>query len=295
MLKNAIERVLRLGGIFTDERLRETVARIDKLPVLSAVFAELTTELRSPTASVRTISGILSRDVGMTAGVLKLVNSSFFGMPRRVASVEQAITLLGLELVRGVVLSHCLFSCFDAARFPGFNLNGLWEHSLSVARLSRLLATLENGDRIVQENCFMAGLVHDMGKLILAATVPDDYGGALDICRSRGVSLWEAEMAVLGVSHAEIGAYLLGLWGFEEDIVWAVARHHEPERGVGTPALAPLLVHAANALQHELVVINSGYAPHPLHMDALAALGLDGRVDGWREACRGLLEGGTGE
>jgi len=295
VLKTSIDRVLRLGGIFTDERLRETVARIDSLPVLPAVFTELTAELRSPNASVRAIAGILSRDVGLTAGILKLVNSSFFGIPRRIASTEQAITLLGLETVRSLVLSHSLFSCFDASRHSGFDLNLLWEHSLSTARCAKLLAAMEDGDKCDGDVCFMAGLVHDMGKLVFAAMSPDEYATVLATARSQNITLWEAEMAVLGVSHAEIGAYLLGLWGFDEAVVLGVARHHEPERAGDAQPLPVTLVHAANALEHELVVINRPYAPHPLHMEMLSALGLAGRVEAWREACRSLLEGGARE
>lgn len=292
-LKAAIERVMRLGDIFTDERVRQAVARIDTLPVLPAVFAELTEELRSPSASVKTIGEILSRDIGLATGLLKLVNSSFFGLPRRIASTEQAVTLLGLETVRALVLSHCLFARFDPRRYPGFGLGGLWDHSLGVARCARLLATLEGGDKADKDVCFMAGLVHDMGKLIFADLFEEEYTRVLETSRSRNITTWEAELEVLGVTHAEIGAYLLGLWGFEEAVVLGVARHHQPDKAGQSPPLAVPLIHAANALEHELVVINRSYAPHPLHASALAALGLSGRVEEWREACRGVLEGGS--
>lgn len=294
-LKAAIDRVLRLGEIFTDARLRDTISRIETLPVLPAVFTELTEELRSQNASIKTIGEILSRDIGLATGLLKLVNSSFFGLPRRISSVEQAVTLLGLETLRALVLSHALFSRFDARRYPGFGLEILWDHSLGVARCARGLATLEGADKAVKDTCFMAGLVHDMGKLILAELFEQEYLLILDAARSRNVTTWQAEMEVLGVSHAELGAYLLGLWGFEESVVAGVARHHQPGLAKAPPPLAVPLVHAANALEHEIVVINRGYAPHPLDAPALTALGLAGREDAWREACRSLLEGGARE
>jgi HD-like signal output (HDOD) protein/CheY-like chemotaxis protein len=294
-LKSAIDRVLHLSEVFTDARLRDVITRIDTLPVVPAVFAELTEELRSPNASIKSIGDILSRDIGLATGILKLVNSSFFGMPRRIASTEQAVTLLGLETVRALVLSHYLFSRFDSERYPGFGLGTLWEHSLGVGRCAKALVTLEGGDKTDKDVCFMAGLVHDMGKLILADLFEGDYHRVLDVVRARNIPIWEAEMELLGVSHAEIGAYLLGLWGFEEAVVLGVALHHEPRRAGPKPPLSVPLVHAANALEHEVVVINQHYAPHPLDLGALETLGMADKAPLWRETCRGLLEGGTRE
>jgi HD-like signal output (HDOD) protein/CheY-like chemotaxis protein len=288
-LKAAIDRVLKLRDIFTDERLRGAVARIDALPVLPAVFAELTEELRSPNASPRSLGDILARDVGLAAGLLKLVNSSFFGLPRRVSSTEQAVTLLGLDTVRALVLSHGLFSRFDGQRYPGFTLSRLWNHSLGTARLAKQVAALEAADKATQDVCFMAGLVHDAGKLILAELFQTQYAQALDTARGRNITIFEAEMEVFGVSHAAIGAYLLGLWGFEEAVVLGVARHHQPGLAGPDAPLSVAAVHAANAFEHELVVINNHYAPHPLDAAALAAMGLSGRLDIWRESCRELL------
>lgn len=294
-LKGAIDRVLHLGEIFTNTRLQNAITRIDTLPVLPSVFAELTEELRAPNASIKTIGEILSRDIGLTTGILKLVNSSFFGLPRRIVSTEQAVTMLGLETVRALVLSHYLFSRFDNRRYPGFGLGTLWDHSLGVARCAKALAALEGGDKTDKDACFMAGLVHDMGKLILAEVFEEDYRQVLATVNARNVTTWEVEMELLGATHAEIGAYLLGLWGFEESVVLGVAHHHEPERAGAKPPLTVALTHAANALEHEIVVINREYAPHPLRLPALEALGLAMKVPQWREVCRNLLEGGARE
>lgn len=293
-LKSTIARVLRLSELFTDEHLRQVVTRVGNLPVLPVVFAELTDELRSPNASVKTMGEIISRDIGLATGILKLVNSSFFGLPHRVSSTEQAVTLLGIETLRALVLSHYLFSRFNTRRYPAFGLNTLWSHSLGVAQCARAMATLEGADKADKDACFMVGLLHDMGKLVLSELFPDEYGRVLAEAVSRNVTTREAEMDVLGVSHAEIGGYLLGLWGFEEVVVLAVARHHEPGRAGASPPLVVLLAHVANALEHELVVINPHYAPHPLQMDVLAARGLEERVPAWREVCRNLLQGEDG-
>jgi hypothetical protein len=125
----------------------------------------------------------------------------------------------------------------------------------------------------------------------LAELFPEDYKRVLALTEAENVTSREAELAVLGVSHAEIGGYLLGLWGFEETVVLAVARHHEPDRVGAAEALAVTLTHAANALEHEIVVINEHYAPHPLRMEALVARSLASRLPVWREVCRNLLQG----
>lgn len=292
-LRAAIERVLGLRDLFTDERLREAVARLDALPVLPAAFAELTEELRSPNASPRSLGDILDRDAGLAAGLLKLVNSSFFGLARRVSSTEQAVTLLGLDTTRALVLSHGLFSRFDAGRYPGFTLSGLWNHSLGTARLAQGIARREGAPKNLLDGCFMAGLVHDVGKLILADLFEPEYARVLSLSREANLPIFDAEMAVFGVSHAGVGAYLLGLWGFEEGVVLGVARHHQPGTTGSDAPLAVAAVHAANAFEHELVVINHHYARHPVNEEALAAMGWAGRVQVWREACRDLLSQGA--
>lgn len=295
-LKATIQRVLDLREVFTDERLRETVSHIDSLPVLPAVLAELTEALRSPNSTVKTLGDILDKDIGLATGLLKLVNSSFFGIPRRVSSTEQAVTLLGLDTVRALVLAHSLFSRFDSRRYPDFGLSGLWDHSLGVARLGKALANLEGAGKAAADTCFMAGLVHDAGKLILAELFEEQYTRVLALARSRNITTWAAEMEIFGVSHAEIGAYLLGLWGFEEPVVMGVARHHQPGLAGPQAPLAVPVVHAANALEHALVVIHHQYAEHPLDMESLAALGLSERLETWRETGRSLLaQGDNGE
>jgi putative nucleotidyltransferase with HDIG domain len=294
-LKATISRLLGLGEFFRDERLRQAITRIDTLPVLPSVFAELTDELRSPNASVKTMGEIISRDIGLATGILKLVNSSYFGLPRRVSSTEQAVTLLGTETLRAVVLSHYLFSRFDTRRYPRFGLDNLWSHSLGVARFARTMAALEGADKTDKDVCFMAGLVHDMGKLVLAELFRDDYLRVLTMTREKNLPIRESEMAVLGVSHAEVGGYLLGLWGFEEAVVVAVCRHHEPGRAGPDAPLSVALLHAANALEHEIVIINRHYAPHPLLPEALASRGLEDRYPVWREACQNVLQGERGE
>lgn len=288
-LEEAVGRALRLAPVLAGDRLRDVIGRIGDFPALPAVFAGITEELRSPSASARTIGGIVSRDVGLAAGILRRVNSPLFGMRRPVPSTEEAVALLGFETSRGLVLWCALLSWFDGRSHPGFDLEALWRHSLGVARCARAMAGIEGADKADKDACFLAGLLHDVGKPVMAASLGAEQRLVLAEVRARNMPPRDAEMELLGVSHAEIGGYLLGLWGFAEAVAHGVARHHAPvDAGPGASLVVPL-VHAANALEHEVVVVNEEYAPHPLDAAFLEGAGLAGRVPVWGETCRSIL------
>ena len=167
----------------------------------------------------------------------------------------------------------------------------LWQHSLVTARFAKALAESEEQGRDESEKCFVGALLHDVGKLVMVQSLEKEYGDVLALARQRNVPILEAEREVLGVTHAQIGGYLLGLWGFDPEVVLSVVGHNVPAETRDAPSFLPY-VHAANALEHELVRINDDYAPHPMDEQYLAAKGLSDRMDVWRQLCGGLLEDG---
>jgi putative nucleotidyltransferase with HDIG domain len=257
---------------------------VDTLPTQPSAYTEVMAEIEKQNASLARVGQIIGQDIGMAASILKLVNSSFFGFASHIANPTQAVNLLGVEVVKGLILTSHLFTLFDNRRFPGFTLENLVEHCLVAGQLARAIGELQGMGQKDTDDCFIAGMLHDVGKLVLASKFEAEYARVIAQVRERNVAVWGVEKEVFGTSHAEVGAYLLGLWGLPGPIVDAVAFHHAPSKARSTD-LAVTAVHAANALEHELYVLNEGYAKNPLDTAHLAALGLSGRLPAWREAC----------
>ena len=291
-LKAVMARCLALREVFLDERVKNVVARLDSLPAVPRLYAALLDVLAQEEPSMQAVAGLIAQDVGMAAGVLKLVNSAFFGLRDHVSSPARAVNLLGLEVVKALVLGIGLFGRFDKDAFRDFDLEKLWSHCLGTARLAREIAVLEDASSDVREYCYIAGLLHDVGKLIMATNFPDLYRQVIAAAQAGEGTILDMEHRFFGASHAEVGAYLLGLWGVTDEVVRAVYLHHEPGRDRHAGFSPLLAVHAANRLEHELVVVSQDFAINPLDDLYLTASGLTPqRLDAWRDACRQLLAG----
>lgn len=276
-----IQGVLNLRRLLPEEGLERVVACVKTLPALPIVYLELEKELAKENPSVERVGEILEQDIAMSAKVLQLVNSAFFGLREHVGSPSQAAALLGLNIVRSLVLAFHVFGSWKDRRVSGFRPDALWEHSLSVGGLARSIAQAENLDAELREDAHIAGMFHDLGRLILADNIPDSCEAIEKLVAEKKIALLDAEREVLGATHAETGAYLLALWGFPDNVVNGVAFHHAPcqipAKGV-TPAI---IVHVANALDHE----KRGEAAttgQPLDEDCLEAQGVKDRLPRWR-------------
>jgi HD-like signal output (HDOD) protein len=300
-LKLTVGRACALRDLLADEKLQLLVSRMRSLPSLPSLYFELVTELQSPEASIKKVGEIIARDLGMTAKILQIVNSAFFGIRRHVSSPTEASAFLGLNTVITLVLSIQVFSQFDQDQLPGFSPTSLWSHSMRVGALAKRITQAQGQGQQMAEEAFTAGLLHDAGKLVLAANLPQAYSQMLAQAPAEpreGFQLFclppdEAERQVFGATHAEIGAYLLGLWGLPDPIVEAVAFHHNPRQCLGQ-AFSPLTaVHVANALEQEShgaepeegASLREGFQLSRLDLDYLAALGLGERLPAWREIC----------
>lgn len=224
-LHEAVERATQLQAALNAEPLRAIVAGASDLPAEPGVFAALTAELSSADASIPQIAALVERDIGVSAKLLQIVNSAFFGRSRRIAGVGEAINLLGLALLRGLVLSVEVFTVFEPRAGSRFSLARLEGHAGVVGSIACALVDEEE-----RAEALVAGLLHDVGRLLLASARPDELDAILDEQAGTGRPLHELEREHLGTTHAEIGASLLALWGLPFSIVSAVAHHHEPER-----------------------------------------------------------------
>ena len=207
----------------TNSSLAALMSDLHTLPTPPALYFDIRDELVSPKGSARSVAQIIARDPAITAKLLKVANSGFYAPPRTISDLYETITLLGMDMVLALVLAAHLF---DQLPLPGLNLDVLWVHSIAVATLAKEIAIKEGGDRSTASSCGIAGLLHDLGELILLANASEYYYAM--VRRSGGDErvLLEMELEQFGVGHPELGAHILSLWGLPEEVVQAVAYHH---------------------------------------------------------------------
>jgi putative nucleotidyltransferase with HDIG domain len=227
-LKSIVNRAISLRSLLKDKSLTGIISEMDALPSVPTLYLEVTEELQSSEPSIQKVGHIIARDPSMTAKILQLTNSAFFGLRRSVSNATDAVAYLGLDRVYHLFLAVHAFTQFIHPVKTIFSLELLWEHSLSTAALAKAIAEEKDEGKEIAEDVFTAGLLHDIGKLMLACRLADRHAEAINVAKTKKVPLWIAEQQVLSVTHAEVGAYLLGLWGLPDSIVEAVAYHHRP-------------------------------------------------------------------
>ncbi|WP_147820305.1 response regulator [Salidesulfovibrio onnuriiensis] len=289
MLIDTLQRLVDLDDIMSNDAIREIIVRLKSLPVIPEIYLSVTKELQKPEPDLKWVGKLVEKDVGLSATLLKVVNSAFFGFYERVISPAHAVVLLGLDSLKGLILGVKLLGSFELPNVRDYSVDKLWQHSLQTGYFAKVIATEEGMDKEFIESCFVGGILHDVGKLVLLTQLYDVYGSVLETVRTEGGPIYDLEQHELKVSHAEIGSYLLGTWGFKDSIVRGVHCHHTP-RKCGKGLTTALVVHVANAIQHELAVWTSGYVSASMDMELLEESGLDGRLEAWRELCREYLE-----
>lgn len=249
VLKVALDRTFALRDVFVDPALRALVSRTASLPSTPGIYRELIQMLQKDEVSARQIGMMLARDMGMTAKVLQLVNSAFFGLCRHITNLEDAVMFLGVDTVKALALSVSAFSCFRASRCQRFSIEGLQGHSTIVACLAREIAKSQKASKEFLDDTFVAGLLHDVGQLVLVSNHPEKYDEVLSAVMAGDKTITETERAVFGTTHAAVGSYLLWLWGLPDPVVEAVAFHHSPFK-CPSGEFAPLTaVYVANVLK----------------------------------------------
>jgi putative nucleotidyltransferase with HDIG domain len=282
VLKDVVERACNLNALLSQDAIRRVIGSLNELPLQPKVYTSLLAVLSNPQASLPEIARIVEGDLGLCAKILQLVNSSFFGLTRHVTNIHQAVSYLGTDTLKNLTLSVETFRTLDAKGLHGFSLEALHRHSIRTANLAKRM--LE--DRNQADDAFVAGLLHDVGKLILATRLRPDFRTVLQEAGGRSLPEQEVERQALGVSHAEIGAYLLGLWGLPYPVVEAVANHHHPRRV--SPKRFDVLgaVHVANLLCREPSEGTEAASGDQIDMEYLESLGVADRLEGWKALAR---------
>ena len=224
-LKEKIVRSHKLYTCLEDERLREVVNGLQTLPSVPETYLKLESELSKKEFSLIEVIKIIKNDIAMSAKILQLVNSAFFTMTSNVSDISTAINLLGANTIKSLVLYVNVFESFDGNKEFKKYLSEIWEHSLTVANVSKKILAIKVSNKEELEECYMAGLLHDLGKIIIL-NEKSFREKILRLQKEKNISYNEAEKEAMNISHAEIGSYLLNLWGLPEKVVEAVLYHH---------------------------------------------------------------------
>jgi HD-like signal output (HDOD) protein len=279
-LTRVIERSCALQEITARVEMNRRLAGASALPSVPRLYVRLTELLQSGDGSAEDAAAIVERDIAMAAKVLQLANSAYFGRRNPVTGVRQAVAYLGLEALRALALSAETFRQFAVTPpIRGFDLDEFERRSTRVAQVARHICS-DTGER---DEAFAAGLLHDVGLLVIASQEPDELGSTIAAAHQEARSIHEVERERHGVTHAEVGAHLLALWGLPHAVTEAVARHHDPPV-LGSPLDTVLATYLADVLIGEAEAATRPDALPAPQFDAawLEASGLTQRLPDWR-------------
>lgn len=275
-----IERSCALRELTEHADAFRATAAATTLPSSPVLYTRITEVISDPAWAPDQVASVIEADTAMTAKVLQLANSAFFGIGHSVTRVRDAVVYLGVDTIRSLALSAEAFGKLAPNDFEGFSIEEFQRHAMLVAKVAA--AILPAGRE--RQEAMTAGLLHDIGKLVLIADDPKRWARLTDEAQRRGLSLHQVEQEQDGVTHAGTGAYLLSLWGLPDGVVEAVAHHHDPGSFPGLALHPVAAVHIADALAHQLQP-NARDNPPPGTLDEefLDRLGLQPRQELWRE------------
>jgi putative nucleotidyltransferase with HDIG domain len=232
-----------------EEKLRRRLSTISNLPTPPMVFNQISRVINDPSTSVKEAAAIMAEDPAMSAKVLRLANSAYFGARAEITHIKQAVLMLGLDAVKSLVLSSSVFDMFKSHKLDPEYQERFWRHSLATALAAKLvtrkLAPLRELD---SEVAFSAGLLHDLGKLIICCFMPTDHRAVVDFVRENDCSDYQAEQEMIGFTHALIGRLLAENWKLPARIQAAIAYHHSPDQDGDKSGGYANAIHLANYL-----------------------------------------------
>ena len=238
----------------TLEKVEKSIQRAADLPTLPSVATTLARMVHSPNVSAAEIGKLIAEDQALSARVLRVVNSAYYGFPSQINNVTHAIVILGFNKVRDVVLTASVLDSFKG-KSGDIDFIAFWEHSMAVAIAADALAHTVRAS--CTEDAFVAGLLHDIGKLVMAAYFPDALGEAVKLAREKGILLKDAEKELMDFDHSTVGKHLATRWSYSEAMIEAIHRHHSPLAAKKHPELV-CVVHVADVLARSLLAGSGG-------------------------------------
>jgi HD-like signal output (HDOD) protein len=285
-LKNTINKALQMRLQVKNDSLNQFITKTDSLPPLPKLYREITEVMQTENGSLADVASIISKDIAMTAKILQLVNSAFFGLTRHVESTQEAVMYLGYDVIRGLVLTIKLFSELELANQSGLDLEELWTRSFSIGSIAKHIAMVSGMDNKSQDYAHMAGMLHDVGILVMAMSMPDEYSEVIKIKLEEKTSTCIIEERIFGCTHAEVGGALLGIWGLPDPIVDAVTNHHTPSHSTYNIISPVTAVHLANIYYWQN--IQADY-PIPIDTAYIETLDLKEKAHKWNQSIKEIF------
>ncbi len=292
-LRAVIEQTHALHKLLQNPALHALVGKLERIPSVPATYDKLAKLAADPKADSIGFAQVIEGDAAVSAKVLQLVNSAYFGLGQKIVSIRPAVTYLGVEIIKSLVLGSTSFSHTVVAEIPGFSPERLQHHAMLTAVVAKKIIT----NPALADAAFTAGLLHDIGALVLLHAAPTEYASALQRKKELNGDSATAEREIFGVTHAEVGAYLLGLWGIPFPIVEAVAFHHRPSEIAPEARALVAAIHIASGLVDEMTETDAAQRSSTLdstgRIDAsfLRAAGMEESMPKFRGEALALING----
>ncbi|MGN6385004.1 MAG: HDOD domain-containing protein [Verrucomicrobiota bacterium] len=279
-LTNVLKRICQLKQLVSNDKIKRIISGLGALPTPPERYVRLMEALNSELTTIEDIAAIVKEDPGLTVKLLQIVNSAAFGVSRKITSIPETIQIIGFQILRAIMLTVQAFKFYEGNALRSLSLTQLWNHSLRTAIAAERLARFECLPSYSCEEAFVAGLLHDIGKLILAANADEEYESAFLRSRAENRPMAEVERDAFGATHAQIGAYLLGLWGIPEAIINTVELHESPNNDTSNSFSPVTALHIAQCLDPSETRI--GRIDHAY----LERLGMADRIPEWQKALK---------
>ena len=251
--------VVGICGFMTPEtRIKRINQFIERMPSLSTTVSKVLEVCNNPNASANDLNRVISYDPVLTGQMLKLINSAYYGLPNRITSLTRAIIMLGINTVKNMVLATSILAgCKGLSSSRHMSVNDFWAHCLCVGVLSKLIAARSGTSTIEQEEYFVAGLLHDLGKLPMMACFPDLYARTVQIAKDKNIQLFESESIHIGFNHCQVGVLIAAKWKLGEALQDAINKHHS-QKGPSGPVIMVSCIGLANHLANQFKVGTAG-------------------------------------
>ena len=288
-LKTRILRATSLQESISNDALKNLISQLGELPTLPALYEEILSLLRQPDVSSECLSDAIKKDIGMTAKILKFANSGYVGLKRKISGMNDAVSYLGMDYIRSIILTIGAFGRLKQFRIDGSTLEDFWGNSLMVAEAAKAITISQTSSRTMAEESYVGGLLHACGKLIQSANFPSKYVEVNKMVEEDGMPLLDAEVKIFGAHHGQVGAFILGLWGLAGPIVEAVHWYRNPSNSIPVDFQPLTSVHVASSLifepgdEEEDLPSDSGlFNNAELDNDYLEKISLLNRLEDWR-------------